>query len=307
MIADWVAGSVRARALARRRLGAVTVRQLAAAPSLTAALASLASTPYGHDVRAGQSLTEAQRAVSATLLWNLRVLAGWLPLEGVTALRALTAWFELLNVEAHLRELAGTPAPTPYRLGSLATAWPRLAATTSPAEVRAVLTSSPWGDPGTDSPQRVELAMRTRFAGRVAATLPEAAGWSSAAATLLLARERFLVGSPLTEPSMSNLRALIGSEAVSAAALPELLAALPPRAWPVLAGVDEPGQLWRSELSWWQVVEADAFRLLREPRFGRQVVCGAVALMAVDAWRVTAALELAARGGHPLEAFDDVA
>ena len=34
---------------------------------------------------------------------------------------------------------------------------------------------------------------------------------------------------------------------------------------------------------------------------------GAIALLAVDAWQVQAALELAARGGGALEAFDAVA
>jgi hypothetical protein len=54
-------------------------------------------------------------------------------------------------------------------------------------------------------------------------------------------------------------------------------------------------------------VEGDAFRLLRRAGAGRPVVCGAVALLAVDAWRVAAALELAARGGRPMRVFDDVA
>ncbi len=37
------------------------------------------------------------------------------------------------------------------------------------------------------------------------------------------------------------------------------------------------------------------------------VLVGVAALMAADAWRVRAALELAARGGSPLEVFDAVA
>jgi hypothetical protein len=45
MSASWVAGSVRARALARRRLGAGAARTLATLPSLPEALIALGSTP----------------------------------------------------------------------------------------------------------------------------------------------------------------------------------------------------------------------------------------------------------------------
>jgi hypothetical protein len=38
-------------------------------------------------------------------------------------------------------------------------------------------------------------------------------------------------------------------------------------------------------------------------RFDLGPVLGVVALLAVDAWRVRAALELAARGGTPVEAL----
>lgn len=58
-------------------------------PSLEVALAALADTPYGHELHPGQPLAEAQRAVTATLLWHLRVLAGWLPREGPGMLRLL--------------------------------------------------------------------------------------------------------------------------------------------------------------------------------------------------------------------------
>jgi hypothetical protein len=54
-------------------------------------------------------------------------------------------------------------------------------------------------------------------------------------------------------------------------------------------------------------VEQDGLRLLRAPGMGREVVLGAVAVMAYDAWRTRAALGLAARGGTPLEAYDELA
>jgi hypothetical protein len=142
MAAKWVAGSVRARALARRRPGRGGARALATAGSLRSAVESLAASPYGRDVRAESSLAEAQREIGAALLWHLRVLTGWLPAEGSQAGRSLAGWFEIANVEDLLRGLAGGPRPQPYRLGRLAVAWPRLAGAGSAEQVREVLTAS---------------------------------------------------------------------------------------------------------------------------------------------------------------------
>ena len=82
MSTGWVAGSVRARALARRRLGAAAARQLAASGSLADALRVLSATHYGREDLRGQTLAGAQHAVARTVLWDLRVLAGWLPRDG---------------------------------------------------------------------------------------------------------------------------------------------------------------------------------------------------------------------------------
>jgi hypothetical protein len=200
-----------------------------------------------------------------------------------------------------------TAAPPPYQLGALATAWPRLAATTTPAGVRTVLATSSWGDPGTEHPPGIALAMRVTIARRIVSALPEAAGWVTGAAALQLARERFVAGSAPTGPAAAGLRALLGTAALEAAGWAELVEALPHDGRTALAGIEDPDHLWRAEFAWWQVVEGEAFGLLRRAGTGRPVVCGAVALLGVDAWRVSAALELAARGGRPLRAFDDVA
>ncbi|MDF3149022.1 V-type ATPase subunit, partial [Streptomyces sp. T21Q-yed] len=163
MGAGWVAGVTRARALRTRCLGAEGIREAAASPTLEDALRYLAATPYRHDVTPGATPAEAQRAVAATLLWHLRVLAGWQPANGAEAVRALAAGFELSNAEHHLRALAADPRqpgserlhPQPYRLGTLATAWTRLARTRTPTELRTALAASVWGDPGGDSPAAV--------------------------------------------------------------------------------------------------------------------------------------------------------
>lgn len=103
----WVAGNVRARAMAQRQLGAGAARRLAACGSLAEAQRMLARTPYAPAGRPGQSLAAAQRAVAECLLWDMRVLAGWLPREGVGLLRALAGWFEIANVDELLQSLAG--------------------------------------------------------------------------------------------------------------------------------------------------------------------------------------------------------
>ena len=121
MSAAWVAGSVRARALGRRRLGAERTRQLASCGSLGDALRILAATAYGPNLKPEQSLAKAQHEIAGGVLWDLRVLAGWLPGEGVRLLRVLGAWFEMANIDELLQSIAGRPAvdavPAPRNSG----------------------------------------------------------------------------------------------------------------------------------------------------------------------------------------------
>lgn len=310
MSAGWVAASVRSRALGRRRLGRVAVRELAAAPDLEAALTRLARSPYGREVRPGQTLAEAERAVVAAALWNVRVLSGWLPRQGVPVLRVLVSPVEAANVVDHLdhldRRRAGPP-PVPYRLGALGTTWLRLSAAATPEEVRAALTRSPWGDPGSASPREVALALRLTACGRVAAVVPAASAWAHGAAALVAARELVSGRAPLPPRPREDLASLLGGEAAAATSLPALAAGLPRAAAWALDGVTGPADLWRAEARWWSRVERDAFRLTRRSTPGPDTAVGVAALLATDAWRVRAALESAARHGRALEEFDVVA
>lgn len=313
MSTSWVAGTVRAKALARRRVGAAGARRLAAAETLSNAVNALAATPYGHDIRAGQSLAEAQHAVGATLLWHLRVLAGWLPREGVNVARVFSGAFEVANVDEHLARLRGMPADLAFRLGTMETAWFRLEDTTSLVELRDVLSRSLWGDPGGATPWEIHVGMRVAWADRVAAGVPEAAPWARAAAALLLVRETVLGDRPLPEPLTQRFSSVLGPALVAAVSgaldLPSLATKLPSGTRWVLDGVDRPQDLWRAEAAWWNHVEQEGFGLLRRARFGRAPVVGALAVLAADCWRVRAALETAARGGAgaALEAFDAMA
>lgn len=305
MSSGWVAGTVRARAMARRRIGLEGTRRLARASSLEAALAALATTPYGHDVRPDHTLEQAQRAVAATLLWDLRVLAGWLPNDGANRLRVLAGWFELANVDELRLAMAGRSADPPFDLGSLGTSWNRLRSARSPAELRQLLAGSRWGDPGAETLAAVGLGMRMVWAERVAAMVPPAVSWATGAAALLVARE-LVVGRRLPDGAAASVRRLLGAPVLDAVSLPDLVPALRgPARW-TLRGVDRPAALWQAEARWWTRVESDAFALLHHPRFGPAPVIGAVAAAAVDTWRVRAALESAARGGRR-EVFDVVA
>ncbi len=259
MSGGWVAGTIRAKAMARRVLGAEAARQLATCRSLPEAQQLLSATPFRTAAEPGSSLAAAQHAVAATVLWDLRVLAGWLPRDGVALLRLLAGWFEIANVDELLQALTGRPAGPEYQLGALATAWPRLALARSVTELRRNMAASAWGDPGGDSIRDIRLGMRDRWATRVASASERAGSWAAAAATLLHAGE---------------------------------------------AG--EPAEPWQAEADWWRRVEADGLKLLRSAGPDSGPVLGAAVILAADARKVRAALELAARGGAPVEAYDAV-
>lgn len=307
MSTGWVGVSVRARAMATRRLGRVTARGLAAGPSLDAALAQLSRTSYGHDLRASDDLAAAQRAVLESTLWNIRVLAGWAPPQGVSMLRALTASVEAVNIRDHLRHLEGAAVPPPYRLGALATAWPRIARADSVDAVRSVLAASAWGDPGPVTPDDLGPVLQTSLADRVIAAVPAAATWAGAATALLVAREVVRDHRDLPPAARRSAVRVVGERALSAGSLPDLAALLPASTRWALDGLLDSDDLWQAEARWWARVEQDGFAMVRRPTSGPQVVVGALALQAVDAWRVRAALELAARGGGPMEVLDAVA
>ncbi|MES4891581.1 hypothetical protein [Streptomyces sp. NPDC096012] len=306
MSAGWVAGTVRAKALVGRCPGTPGVREIARGPTFEDALQRLATTPYARHTRTATDVRKAQRAVSATLLWHLRVLAGWLPRGGARLLVPLAAGFEIANVASRLPAPDGrrSEALEPYRLGALETAWRTLEHAGTPADIRAALAASPWGDPGGDTPWALVTGMRMAALRRTAVAVQPAHRWARGRAVLLAARELFVHHRSLPEPVLHDAARLLGRRATAAATYQEFRERLPSSAGWALQDIDEPGELWRAEARWWRTVQADAAALVREGRYGSRVVVGAVALLSVDAWRVRAALESAARGGRPGEVFD---
>ena len=303
MSAQWVAGNVRARALLNRRLGAGRARALAAMNSLTEAQHALAGTAYGRDITVGQSALETDHAVCAALLWHLRVLAGWQPAQGAQAIRALAAGFEASNVVAHARRLAGAPARPYYTLGALATAWGRLSETSSLTQLRETLAQTVWGDPGSESPSDIALAVQIGWATRVARAVPEAWAWAYARLALTLARRRLLEQRELSEPVLLRARAVLGA-AAAANDLASFTDALATRVGWLFDGITDADGLWTAEARWWARVETDGLTMLGRGEFNRARTIGAVGVLGVDAWRCRAALAVASRGGGPMDVYD---
>lgn len=302
MSAAWVAGSVRGRLLLGRRLGREQALDLARAGSVAEALALLAASPYGRAGELAGDVAAAQRAIAATLLLHLRLLAGWLPPAGVGAIRALAGWFELVNVEDRLAYLLGRPLEHPFDLGSLSLSWPALSQAQTPGDLRAALAATAWGDPGGEEPADVALSLRAAWGRRVLAETPEARDWVGGALALLAARG--LTRGGALRPAA--LTPLLGSAWERAQTVPALAAALPSDAGWVLEGVRDPDELWRAEAAWWSRVERDAEELARGSREGRSVVVGVAALLAADARRAGMAVAAAARGDAALLRGADV-
>lgn len=311
MSTGWVAAGVRARALSQRRVGVGGARDLARRASAAAAVDALAETPYGHYVRSGQDLAQAQHAVAETVLWNIRVLAGWVPTGSARVLRNLAGGFEVANVDERIRELQGAAVDPPFRLGSMGVAWARAARAATVPELRQVLASSAWGDPGADTAAAIRLGMRLSWAARVATGVPEAREWAAGAAALLVAREVLVGQGQPTPAAMRQATRLLGPQWTGSTPLLAFAASLPPSAGWALVGVEDPEDLWRAEARWWSRVGTDGAAMLRRRVTTPAPVVGAVAVLAVDAWRVRAALEVAARGGSgpsgAMEVFDAVA
>lgn len=319
MNSDWVAATVRSRSMARRRAGSGLIDRVARSGSLSAGLDLLRETGYGPRLASADTLLAAQRATRDSVLWEVRVLAGWVPPGGTALLRAVAAAYEADNIIQLARRLAQGSAPSPapisrtgtdgrgeaapFELGSLATAWPRISVADSPAELADLLRRSPWGDPGPDLPA-VLTAVRLR---RLAAAAPEAADSTARAAALLAARVRLVGGTPPAARLVSLLRPLLGVGWTEARSLAELREALPARLQPLLADLSTPADLWRAESALPVLEEAEGFRLLRSGVPGPEVVFGAVEVLTADAWRLRAALAAAAGETGSSEVLNAVA
>ena len=253
-------------------------------------------------------MTDAGDGVAAVGLWHLRVLAGWLPPNRAAPLRVLAGGFEVANVDEQLGRFQGRAGMPLFLLGGLATAADAIAAADSPTQLREALTRSAWGDPGGEAVAQLRLGVRLSWAARCAAGVPGARDWAAAYAALAIARDTFVVGHRIAPTTVRATVAVLGAQWADATALPTFVERLPQSARWVFEGVGEPAELWRAETRWWTRVAADGQRMLHRPVTTPEPVLGCAAVLAADAWRVRAALEVAARGGgadaDAVEAFD---
>jgi hypothetical protein len=291
----WVAGSVRARLLLGHRAGTDRARALARSPTLERALEDLAETAYARYVAPGTRLEAVQHAVAASVAFSCRVVAAWLPREAAVGIRAMGSWFELANLENRIAYLADGELRPSFELGVLSSVWHEATAAGSLEELRRQLGRSSWGDPGSDDPQEMQLWLRLSWARRVARQAPAAGTWAAGALAILAATQMFVAGR-FFDPATAH-RLGLGDAWRGATSIPDLRDRLSAHAAWALAGVDEPSELWRSELGWWRRVGGDADRMIRRRLDDPAVVIGAVALLALDAMRVNAALAVAARSG----------
>lgn len=307
MSVGWVAVAIRGRALLRRLVGPQGAGTIAAMQSWPDARRALATSFYGVDLPAGSDRREAARHAANATTWQLRVLAGWLPPGQSVLARLFGAPMEIANIERRLAQLAGGDPDPPIRLGSLAVVWPRVAAATSPDQVRAALAASVWGDPGGVDLPTVALGLRVAWARRLAHRAPETAAWAQGAVAVLVAREQFAFGRPVGEPTDRVVDGLLGRGWRGASSVPALVERLPKTAsWP-LVDVDDPGDLWRAEVVVARRVAVDADRHVASPGYDRTAIAGLMALLLVDLRRVLAAIEVAGRAPAPEEVFDAVA
>jgi hypothetical protein len=305
--AGWVAATVRGRDLLHRVVGPTSARAMAAALSWPDARDTLGGTFYGAQLPADADRTTARRAAAAATTWQFRVLAGWLPPAATGLARLAAAPMEIANIEHHLAHFDGLEPPAPLPLGSLAVAWPRVVAATSGQEVRAALQRSVWGDPGGDDRIAIALGLRVAWARRVMRSTTAARPWAQGTLAVLIAREKFAFDRPIREVTGRNLDVLVGTHWRAATTLADLAERLPDSANWALDDIGSPADLWRAELAVVERVGSDARPLAASGRYGRETVIAIMALLLVDLWRVTAAVEAAGRGPAGAEVFDAVA
>ncbi len=306
MSAGWVAATVRGRALTRRMVGPGRAHNMATS-TWPDARAALLETFYGTDLADDADRRAASHQAVEATMWQLRVIAGWLPPGQSMLARVFAGPMEIANIEGRLAQLGGLDANPSFRLGSLAVAWPRVAAASSIGQIRSALATSVWRDPGGTDATTVALSLRVAWARRLASQVPDTATWAKGAAAILVARERFGFARTISEPTGRVVDGLIGRHWREASSLSSLIDRLPKSAsWPLL-DMQDPDDLWRAEIAVGRRVGRVFFRFANSGRYDKAAVTGAMALLLVDLWRVLGAIQLAGRTPIPEEFFDAVA
>jgi hypothetical protein len=304
--AGWVAATTRGRSLLGRTLGAEGARAIATAASWEQGRDRVATSIYGNGLAPHADRETAHRTAIAATTWQLRVLSGWLPPDGGGLARLAAAPIEIINIEGHLARLGGDGA-NPIHMGSLGVAWPRVGHTTSVEQVRSVLARSAWGDPGGTDRSVLAVGLRVAWARRLSHMLPSARTWALGALAVLIARERFVFEREIEAITATELDRLLGLQWRAATEIAELAERLPRSARWSLDGIDSPTEVWKAETAILRRVVEDARHRAISGRYDRETMADILALLLVDLWRVTAAIEGSGRGVAAIEVLDAVA
>lgn len=306
MTAGWVAASTRGRSLLRQLVGAEFAAELTEL-DWPDARSRLTATVYGRQLPAGADRSAARRVAMNATAWQLRVLAGWLPPAHAAMARLFAGPLEIANIERHLTGLSlAHPTAPPIALGSLAVAWPRVSMANTPEDVRAILTHSVWGDPGGSDRATVALGLRLSLLRRLANLTPSSRPWSRGGAAVLLARERFSFGRPVTRAAARHLDALLGRRWTDADSVSDLGIRLSDDAAWALSGIDRAEDLWRAEIAVAARMRSDATTLAGRGRADLVTVAAVMTLLLLDLRDLLAAIELAGGGARAREVFDAV-
>ena len=178
MSARWVAGCVRARLLLEHRAGPAAAVRLAGAASLGEALAGLAGTAYAPAVRRGDAGGGAAggRSVHGLAAPRARRLAASRCSDGAPLARGVVRAREPRG-PARRTSPEGASAPRSSSACSPRSGRPRRRRRARRASA-ACSRARAWGDPGSDDPEDIHLALRLAWARRVAAQAPEARAWA---------------------------------------------------------------------------------------------------------------------------------
>lgn len=306
MTVGWVASSTRGRALVSRVVGSAGAVAIARADWPTA-VELLGAGVAGRRLPPVPSRADARWAAIDATAWELRVLSGWLPPGQGSLVRLFGAPLEIAAIERHLAALRGGAASgPPVQLGALSVALPRVRASTTPEQIRQVLSTSVWGDPGGSDAVSMALGLRLGLARRAARWGTILGPWARGAAAVIVARERFSFGRPLPPTAERVAGLLLGRRWRGVTTVADFVDALPETAsWP-LVGIDDPVDLWRAEGAVVRRIGDDAESVVAAGRPTRATVIGVMALLLVDLWRTLAAIELAGRGPVDLDLLESV-
>jgi hypothetical protein len=208
------------------------------------------------------------------------------------------------------------PAPAPFELGSLALSWPALASAGSAGDLRQRLARSIWGDPGGEDLGTVRLGLRLAWARQTADQLPSLRRLAASFAGLAVARAK-AGGVGLQGRALDLAQRLLGSDlslpqaaqdaAFSQTATSGELPADPSSPDPAQGHANGWDRRWAGEVAWWSEMAATGSKLAAESNPSESMVTGVVLLLAVDAWKVRGALEIAATRDAPRELADALA